>query len=65
MKIYNSGYTTGFKVARNEDNGVGTGRRQDGFYTYGFKAFAAERVPDTMKAKKMAKLRSLSDRKSS
>jgi hypothetical protein len=51
MKIYKSGYTTGFKVARNEDNGVGTGRSQDGFYTYGFKAFAAERVPDSMKAK--------------
>jgi hypothetical protein len=52
MKIYKSGYTTGFKVARNEDEGgSGGGRSQDAYCTFGFKAFAAEKVPDTMKAK--------------
>jgi hypothetical protein len=49
MKIYKSGYTKGFRVPRNEDEG--SGRSQDAYCTFGFKAYAAERVPDTMKAK--------------
>ena len=49
MKIYKSGYISGFKVARNEDTEAGM--VQAGYYTYGFKAFAAEHLPDVIKAK--------------
>ncbi|NAL78052.1 hypothetical protein [Nitrososphaera sp. AFS] len=50
MKIYKSGYTTGIRVTRNDDE-TSTGRRQDGYCTFGFKAFAAEKLPDSIKAK--------------
>jgi hypothetical protein len=50
MKIYKSGYTTGYKVPRNEDS-PGGGMTQDAYCTYGFKAFAAEKLPDSVKAK--------------
>jgi hypothetical protein len=50
MKIYKSGYTSGFKVARNEDS-INGGMSQSAYCTYGFKVFSAERLPDSTKAK--------------
>jgi hypothetical protein len=50
MKIYKSGYTAGFKVARNEDS-INGGMSQSAYCTYGFKVFSAERLPDSTKAK--------------
>jgi hypothetical protein len=50
MKIYKSGYTAGFKVARNEDS-INGGMSQSAYCTYGFKIFSAERLPDSTKAK--------------
>ena len=50
MKIYKSGYTAGFKVARNEDS-INGGMSQSAYCTYGFKVFSAERLPDSVKAK--------------
>lgn len=49
LKIYKSGYIGGFKVARNDDTEAGM--VQGGFYTYSFKAFAAEHLPDVLKSK--------------
>jgi hypothetical protein len=48
MRILKNGYTTGFPVARVDTS---RGRAQDRFFTFGFKAFAAERLPDTLTAK--------------
>ena len=50
MKIYKSGYTSGFKVARNDDS-INGGMSQSAYCTYGFKVFSAERLPDSTKAK--------------
>jgi hypothetical protein len=48
MGILKNGYTTGFPVVRVDTS---QGRKQDRFFTFGFKAFAAERLPDTLMAK--------------
>jgi hypothetical protein len=48
MRIYKNGYTTGQPVMRTETS---YGRKQFRFFTYGFKAFAAEKLPDLVKAK--------------
>ncbi|MFZ0345399.1 MAG: hypothetical protein WAL24_09595 [Nitrososphaeraceae archaeon] len=49
MKIYKSGYQTGKGVARTDlPQGV---RSQNKWRTFGFKAFAGERLPDIMKGK--------------
>ena len=50
MKIYKNGYTAGFKVFR-LDLPIGGGRKQDAYNTFCFKAFAAEKRPDSQKAK--------------
>jgi hypothetical protein len=49
MKIYKAGYKTGTKVSRNDD--TSSGRRSQGYWTYGFKAFTSEKQPDSIKAK--------------
>ena len=53
MSIYKNGYTTGFPVFRllELNNGNGSGRKQTRLNTFCFKAFAAERLPDSTKAK--------------
>lgn len=48
MKIYKNGYASGFKVMRID---MSNGRKQHVYDTYCFKAFAAERLPDVIKAK--------------
>jgi hypothetical protein len=48
MRIYKNGYTTGIPYFRTDTS---FGRMQLKFNTYGFKAFAAERLPDSVKAK--------------
>ncbi|HJS81987.1 MAG TPA: hypothetical protein VJ742_04045, partial [Nitrososphaera sp.] len=48
MRIYKQGYTTGFPVLRTDTS---YGRKQYAFNTFCFKAFAAERLPDSVKAK--------------
>jgi hypothetical protein len=48
MRIYKNGYTTGFAVAKTDTT---YGRKQYKFNTYCFKAFAAEKLPDSFKAK--------------
>jgi hypothetical protein len=48
MAIYKNGYITGFPVARTDTS---HGRRQLKLNTFGFKGFAAERFPDSLKAK--------------
>jgi hypothetical protein len=48
MGIYKNGYTTGFPITRTDTS---FGRHQNKFNTFCFKAFAAERLPDSMKAK--------------
>jgi hypothetical protein len=50
MKVYKRGNTSGSKVTRTETGGD-TGRRQDGFFVYGFKAFSGEQKLDADKAK--------------
>lgn len=49
MRIYKPGYQKGKKVTRNDD--TTNGRKSQGYYTYSFKAFAAEKEPDNSKAK--------------
>ncbi len=49
MKLYKAGYKTGTKVSRNDD--TGSGRRSQGYWTYGFKAFTSEKQPDSINAK--------------
>lgn len=48
MVIYKNGYITGFPVARTDTS---NGRKQLKLNTFGLKAFAAERFPDSLKAK--------------
>ena len=48
MRIYKNGYTTGIPYFRTDTS---FGRIQLKFNTFGFKAFAAERLPDSVKAK--------------
>ena len=48
MKIYKNGYTKGIPVLRTDTS---SGRKQYRFYTYCFKAFAGEKLPDPMTAK--------------
>ena len=48
MKINKNGYTTGHPVHRTDTS---FGRKQLKFNTFCFKAFAAERLPDLVKAK--------------
>lgn len=48
MRIYKVGYTAGTKVSRIDTS---FGRKQLGFWTYCFKAFAAERSPDSVRGK--------------
>jgi hypothetical protein len=50
MKIYKKGYTTGGKVSRTETGGD-SGRVQEGYYVYGFKAFTGEERLDPDYAK--------------
>jgi len=50
MKIYKNGYTKGFRVPRNDRENTGS-MLENGFFTYGWKAFAAERQPDSTIAK--------------
>jgi hypothetical protein len=51
MRIYKNGYTKGHPVARIDTS---EGRKQNRYFTFGFKAFAAERLPDSLKAKGLA-----------
>ncbi len=51
MRIYKNGYTTGYRVQRNDEPTNGIGGQQNAYCTYGFKAFAAEKLPDSLKAK--------------
>jgi hypothetical protein len=48
MRIYKNGYTAGFPVLRTDTT---YGRKQFKFNTFCLKAFAAERLPDSLKAK--------------
>jgi len=48
MRIYKNGYTTGYPVLRTDTTYA---RKQYRFHTFCFKAFAAERTPDSTKAK--------------
>jgi hypothetical protein len=48
MRIYKNGYTTGYPVLRTDTT---YGRKQYRYHTFCFKAFAAERTPDSTKAK--------------
>lgn len=50
MKIYKNGYVSGVRVPRNDKEGL-TSMVQSGYFTYCWKAFAAERLPDSTKAK--------------
>jgi hypothetical protein len=49
MKLYKGGYIAGKRVTRNDD--TGSGRKSQGYYVYGFKAFTSEKQPDSFKAK--------------
>ena len=48
MRIYKNGYSSGFRVYRTDTT---YGRKQYRFHTFCIKAFAAERTPDSIKAK--------------
>jgi hypothetical protein len=48
MRIYKNGYTIGFPVLRTDTT---YGRKQFKFNTFCLKAFAAERLPDSLRAK--------------
>jgi hypothetical protein len=50
MKIYKKGYNSGGKVSRTETGGD-SGRNQEGYYVYGFKAFTGEERLDPDYAK--------------
>jgi hypothetical protein len=50
MKLYKKGYNAVGKVTRTETGGD-SGRRQDGFYVYGLKAFTGEQKLDADRAK--------------
>jgi hypothetical protein len=53
MRVYKMGYTKGFRVPRNDKEANGE-LNQNGYFTYGWKAFAAERQPDSTTAKGFA-----------
>jgi len=48
MRVYKNGYSSGFPVYRTDTT---YGRKQYRFHTFCFKAFVAERTPDSIKAK--------------
>ncbi|HLN34066.1 MAG TPA: hypothetical protein VK250_02160 [Nitrososphaeraceae archaeon] len=48
MRIYKNGYASGFPVYRTDTT---YGRKQYRYFTFCFKAFAAEKTPDSLKAK--------------
>ena len=48
MRIYKVGYKSGTKVSRIDTS---FGRKQQSYWTYGFKAFSAEKQPDSNRAK--------------
>jgi hypothetical protein len=50
-RIYVNGYSVGVPVFRTEESPNGGSRKPTKYNTYCFKAFAAERLPDIMKAK--------------
>jgi hypothetical protein len=50
MKIYKNGYTKGFRIHRTDTNTI-EGRKQQGYNTFCFKAYGAEKLPDSFKAK--------------
>lgn len=50
MKIYKDGYTSSTKVHRLDLPQIG-GRKQNSYHTFCFKAFAAEKRPDSLRAK--------------
>jgi hypothetical protein len=49
MRIYKAGYKAGVKVQRNDD--TPSGRKAQGYFPYGFKAFTSEKQPDSTDAK--------------
>ena len=49
MQFYKNGYTTGRPVIRNDD--TESGRTPQKFFTFGWKALAAERLPDSVIAR--------------
>jgi hypothetical protein len=49
MRIYKPGYQSGAKVPRNDD--TPSGRKSQGYFVYGFKAFTSEKQPDGIEAK--------------
>lgn len=49
MRFYKNGYTTGKPVIRNDDSELG--RIPQKFFTFGWKALAAERLPDSVIAR--------------
>jgi hypothetical protein len=51
MKIYKKGYNAGGKVSRTDTGGGDSGRKQEGYYVYGFKAFTGEERLDPDYAK--------------
>ena len=51
MRIYKNGYTTGKPVFRNEETESATGKTPMRYFTYGWKALAAERLPDSVIAR--------------
>jgi hypothetical protein len=50
MRFYKNGYTTGKPIIRNEDT-PDSGRIPQKYFTFGWKALAAERLPDSTIAK--------------
>jgi hypothetical protein len=51
LKMYKSSYTKGLKVPKSEKTSESQGYEQEGYNVFGFKAFAAERMPSSHKAK--------------
>jgi hypothetical protein len=51
LRMYKSGYTKGLKVPKSEKTGESQGYEQEGYNVFGFKAFAAERMPSSHKTK--------------
>jgi hypothetical protein len=51
LRMYKSGYTKGLKVPKSEKSSESQGYEQEGYNIFGFKAFAAERMPFSHKAK--------------
>ena len=51
LRMYKSGYTKGIKVPKTEIKNNSEGYEQEGYYTYGFKVFTAEKRPASTRAK--------------